>query len=334
MKKFYFLSLLFVGSLSFGQVFTFSGTGVLTSNGWTTHSGTTGQQTILTTPSDSGNSLFKTGLVASTGNRTSVIAGNSEDVNIPITSPITSGTIYYSVLVKVLDAVTLNVNSGIGDYSLALTSVASATTTTFQARVYMKQGSNPGSFAIGVLNNSGGTAAPSYSSTELPINVTHLLVVKYDLATNTASLLINPTPGTEPAASSTNVTGTTVSPTQIAGFVIRQGGTLTAGTGNVEIDEIKIGNTFSSVVQSNLSIAQNQISGLNVYPNPVTNGKLSITSDSNESKAVVIYDILGKQVLSTVVTNQVVNVSDLTSGVYVIKITEEGKTATRKLVIR
>lgn len=93
-------------------------------------------------------------------------------------------------------------------------------------------------------------------------------------------------------------------------------------------------NSSSPINNCVLSTSQNQISGLNVYPNPVTNGKLSITSDSNESKAVVIYDVLGKQVLSTVVTNQVVNVSDLTSGVYIVKITEEGKTATRKLVIR
>lgn len=76
------------------------------------------------------------------------------------------------------------------------------------------------------------------------------------------------------------------------------------------------------------------IAGLKVFPNPVTNGNLFITSDSNEAKQVVIFDVLGKQVVKTTVTNQAVNVSALNSGVYMVKITEEGKTATRKLVIK
>lgn len=83
-----------------------------------------------------------------------------------------------------------------------------------------------------------------------------------------------------------------------------------------------------------LGVKQNSISGLSVYPNPVTNGNLFITSNSNEAKLVSIYDVLGKQVVKTTVTNQPLNVSNLNSGVYIVKITEEGKTATRKLVIR
>jgi hypothetical protein len=76
------------------------------------------------------------------------------------------------------------------------------------------------------------------------------------------------------------------------------------------------------------------IAGLKVFPNPVTNGNLFITSDSNDAKQVTIFDVLGKQVVKTTVTNQPVNVSALSSGVYMVKISEDGKTATRKLVIR
>jgi len=76
------------------------------------------------------------------------------------------------------------------------------------------------------------------------------------------------------------------------------------------------------------------IAGLKVYPNPVTNGNLFITSDSNDVKSVTIFDVLGKQVVKTTVTNQPVNVAALNSGVYMVKITEAGKTATRKLVIK
>lgn len=86
---------------------------------------------------------------------------------------------------------------------------------------------------------------------------------------------------------------------------------------------------------SNLGTKQNSISGLNVYPNPVVNGNLFITSSNTAAiKSVSIFDVLGKQVIKTTVFNQVVNVSKLISGVYILKITEEGKTATRKLVIK
>ncbi len=76
------------------------------------------------------------------------------------------------------------------------------------------------------------------------------------------------------------------------------------------------------------------IAGLQVHPNPVKDGNLFISSTSGLEKSVVVYDILGKQVLANNAVNNIFNVSSLNSGVYIIKITEEGKTATRKLVIK
>ncbi|HEU4496886.1 MAG TPA: T9SS type A sorting domain-containing protein [Flavobacterium sp.] len=81
------------------------------------------------------------------------------------------------------------------------------------------------------------------------------------------------------------------------------------------------------------SVGENQIAGLRVYPNPITKGTLFIATDANSEKTVAIYDVLGKQVLNTVAAESV-NVSGLKGGVYIVKITEDGKTATRKLVIR
>lgn len=88
-----------------------------------------------------------------------------------------------------------------------------------------------------------------------------------------------------------------------------------------------------SLADTNLSVKQNKISGLNIYPNPVTNGTLYISSDSASAKSVEIYDILGKQVLNAKTSNNAVNVSNLKGGAYIVKITEEGKTDTRKLII-
>lgn len=76
------------------------------------------------------------------------------------------------------------------------------------------------------------------------------------------------------------------------------------------------------------------IAGLSMYPNPVTGNVLNISSTANLDMNVVIFDVVGKQVINTKVTNNVVNVSSLNAGVYIVKITEDGKTATRKLVVR
>lgn len=76
------------------------------------------------------------------------------------------------------------------------------------------------------------------------------------------------------------------------------------------------------------------IAGLSMYPNPVTGNVLNITSSANLAMNVAIFDVLGKQVINTKVTNNTVNVSSLNAGVYIVKITEDGKTATRKLVVR
>jgi hypothetical protein len=78
----------------------------------------------------------------------------------------------------------------------------------------------------------------------------------------------------------------------------------------------------------------NAIEGLTMYPNPLKGNTLFLTSTANANLSVQIFDVLGKEVLKSNVINNTVNVSGLNAGVYIVKITEEGKTATRKLVIQ
>lgn len=83
-----------------------------------------------------------------------------------------------------------------------------------------------------------------------------------------------------------------------------------------------------------LSLKENNISGLSIYPNPVTGKTFTVSTANNSDINVTIFDVIGKQVLNTKVINNTVNVANLNAGVYIVKITEEGKTATRKLVIQ
>ena len=81
-------------------------------------------------------------------------------------------------------------------------------------------------------------------------------------------------------------------------------------------------------------IQDNSIEGLNFYPNPVTNGKLYITSKNNEDKQIAIFDVLGKKVYQTLLTSKELNISSLSPGIYFIKIEEGDASTTRKLIVR
>jgi len=76
------------------------------------------------------------------------------------------------------------------------------------------------------------------------------------------------------------------------------------------------------------------IEGLNLYPNPVTSGKIYISSKKDLEKEIIIFDVLGKKVLQTVISGKELNLSNLSPGVYIIKITEEESTSSRKLLVQ
>lgn len=76
------------------------------------------------------------------------------------------------------------------------------------------------------------------------------------------------------------------------------------------------------------------IEGLSLYPNPVSNGKVYISTKEDSEKEITIFDVLGKKVLQMQLSSRELNVASLSPGVYIIKINENQATATRKLIIR
>jgi hypothetical protein len=91
--------------------------------------------------------------------------------------------------------------------------------------------------------------------------------------------------------------------------------------------------SFSQIIEVN-SQKNNAIEGLIIYPNPVSNGKLYITTSKNLSKHIEIFDILGKKLYHTQLVGSALDISRLNTGVYIIKITENNTTVTRKLVVK
>ena len=86
----------------------------------------------------------------------------------------------------------------------------------------------------------------------------------------------------------------------------------------------------------NANVVTQNIEDLSIYPNPVTNGKvfIYISSKQNSAKKVDFFDVLGKQIFSTQLTGKELNISTLSKGVYILKITENNISETRKLVIK
>lgn len=80
--------------------------------------------------------------------------------------------------------------------------------------------------------------------------------------------------------------------------------------------------------------AFNTIDGLTMYPNPSNGNTLYFTTSANAELDIQVYDVLGKQIINSKVLNNTLNISNLNQGIYIVKITEEGKTATRKLVVK
>ena len=86
--------------------------------------------------------------------------------------------------------------------------------------------------------------------------------------------------------------------------------------------------------QKSLSITKDQIEDFNIYPNPVRNGKISISTKNSLDKNVVIYSILGSVVYNkTVRSNEVINVQNLSTGLYLVQVEEDEKVSVRKLLI-
>lgn len=87
-------------------------------------------------------------------------------------------------------------------------------------------------------------------------------------------------------------------------------------------------------VACNLDVNSNSIDGFAIFPNPATEGKVYITSATNSLKSILIFDMSGKLVISLKTENKQVNISNLAKGVYIVKVEEDGKTATEKLIIK
>ncbi|MGK4566876.1 T9SS type A sorting domain-containing protein [Flavobacterium sp. 3HN19-14] len=91
---------------------------------------------------------------------------------------------------------------------------------------------------------------------------------------------------------------------------------------------------FTVGAQAQEKPSQPAATELSFYPNPVSNGKIYITSKTSLEKEIAIFDVLGKLVFEDKTASKELNISKLSPGVYIIKIKEGETTATRKLIVK
>ncbi len=243
----------------------------------------------------------------------------SEDAQIQFAA--VSGSIYYA-----LDFTVVNPGSPISGTDNEYFATFKDFSFGFSGRLDIVPPSSTGDFSVGIATD--GATADSIWTTDLTYGETYRATVKYDQVTNIAQLWIDAT-----SESDTSIIGADLDDPgrTIVSFALRQSdSSLNEG---ILVDNLRVGTTF---VETSLSIKRNTILGFATYPNPITNNQFTVTTGNNSKKEISIYNLLGKQVLSTICngTKATIDVANVTAGIYILKVTENNKTATRKLVIK
>ncbi|MBF4986599.1 T9SS type A sorting domain-containing protein, partial [Nonlabens mediterrranea] len=73
---------------------------------------------------------------------------------------------------------------------------------------------------------------------------------------------------------------------------------------------------------------------LKLFPNPVSGNEITISVENGNPIDVIIYSALGQQVISQKAVTNSINVSSLNAGLYIVKVSQNGNSQTRKLVVQ
>ncbi|MDO1501792.1 T9SS type A sorting domain-containing protein [Winogradskyella maritima] len=242
-------------------------------------------------------------------------------------TPTTLGPVYSSFLLNVADLSAIT-DLADGGYIAAL----AGSDFGYDVRVWVRPNTDPVSstYDMAITSLSSSTDGIVFSGTYSEGN-TVLVVMSYDPTNGSIKGWINPTSlgGAEPAP---DFTETDANPTNVIDrFFLRQD---SAGeTPSLLFDELRIGTTYAQVTPMTLSNVDVRSFNFSLYPNPTSEGYVNISTVNNDDVQVAVYDILGKQVKNETLKNERLDVSNLKSGVYLLRLTQNEATVTKKLVI-
>jgi hypothetical protein len=104
----------------------------------------------------------------------------------------------------------------------------------------------------------------------------------------------------------------------------------TNGTGILRIDDVRLDGS----VEAGLSIDDvSDNKGIKLYPNPANQGNVTIQTDLAGTKQIEVYDVNGRQVLTTTTTGNSFNVDNFNAGLYLVRISVGEVSKVSKLII-
>jgi len=88
------------------------------------------------------------------------------------------------------------------------------------------------------------------------------------------------------------------------------------------------------LIEQLLNVENLEDNHFSLYPNPTQQGFVNIVSKTANSKHIVVYDVLGKELIHKKVDDQKLDITNLNSGIYFVKIILGTKSITKKLVVK
>ncbi len=89
-----------------------------------------------------------------------------------------------------------------------------------------------------------------------------------------------------------------------------------------------------TVSSSTMSISQNNNLNVRIFPNPVTSNFITIKTATIGIKNIKLYDINSRVVLNTSIDSEILNIDNVSPGVYFIQVTVNGQSKISKLIVR
>lgn len=238
------------------------------------------------------------------GNEIALIT-SGEDLNRSFPAAIKTGFIYFSALVN------LSAAQATGDYFLHVGDIPAGSS--YFARTFAKLDGDK--IAFGIVNASGTGSTVTYTASTYNLNTTYLIVVKIDAVTGESSLVVNPTIGaTEPTTWLSNKTGATVPPAGgLLTINIRQGTGTNAPT--LKMDGLRVATTWADLFKTT-NVANTNANTFKA----IISGKNLLLQSVQEGASVEIFSALGSRVLSSTVANAKIDISNLSKGLYVVRV--------------
>jgi len=244
-----------------------------------------------------------------------------------------SGAVYASFIFTATDISGLtNTNGG---YFAVLTQASGS----YKPKIWLRQDAGDNTkYNVGTSATSSGATYHTFMHTP---GEEVFIVMGYNFSTNEVKVWIDPDPanfggGNVPAETLKVTASGNDIPTDLGRFLIRQdSGTETPV---ISFDELRISTSWAQVTPTGATagVGEKTIDGFVAYPNPVKDGYLNINTSNGIEKEVVLYSVLGKQVFSTKFNGNTkrLDISMIHPGIYILKVIEENKIATKKVVIK